>query len=78
VNGTETCRLEDALALALDGRDGVKWLGVYLAIAQDTGFRPEATQQAMQDLRRVQRLVDGQLATLRNERGQLPRGRGEA
>ncbi len=76
VNGTETCLIEDELAVALDGRDGAHWLGVYLAVARDAGFRSDATQQAMDDLRRVQRLIDADLARLRALRGALPRGRG--
>jgi hypothetical protein len=75
VNGSETCRIEDELAVALDGRDGLRWLGVYLAIAQDAGFRPEATRQALQDLRRVERAHEMTLARLRTARGALPRGR---
>ena len=76
MNGTETCLLEDDLAVTLDGRDGAHWLAVYLTIAADAGFRTDATQQAMDDLRRVQRLIDADLARLRAARGALPRGRG--
>ncbi len=75
MNGTETCTLENEIAVQLDGRDGLRWVGVFLAVLADAGIRPSDVRQAQQDLARAQRAIDAALARVRNERAALPRGR---
>jgi hypothetical protein len=69
--------MEDEIAVQLDGRDGLRWVGVFLEILLDAGIRPHDVRQAQQDLRRAQRASDLALARVRNERGELPRGRND-
>ena len=75
MDGTETCRIEDELAVQLDGRDGVRWVAVFLNILLDAGIRPQDVRQAQRDLSKAQRAIDAALARSRAERGALPRGR---
>lgn len=75
MNGRETCRLEDGIAVQLDGREGVRWVSVFLSILADAGIRSADVQQAQRDLARAQRAIDTALAALRVERAALPRGR---
>ena len=75
MDGTNTCRVEDEIAVQLDGRDGLRWVGVFLAVLADAGIRPADVRQAQQDLARAQRANDASLARVRNERAALPRGR---
>lgn len=75
MDGTETCRIEDELAVAIDGRDGARWVAVFLDILVDAGIRPADVRQAQCDLRRAQRAIDALLARSRAERGAMPRGR---
>ena len=75
MNGTETCHIEDELAVAIDGRDGARWVAVFLDVLADAGIRPNDVRQAQRDLHRAQRAIDASLARSRAERGALPRGR---
>jgi hypothetical protein len=78
MDGTETCRLEDEIAVALDGREGLRWAGIFLDIAEDAGYRPQDVRQAKRDLSKAQRAIDASLARLHADRGALPRGGGGA
>lgn len=73
-------RTEDALACALDGREGLWWVRVWVLGLAETGRRPEAgeVQAAVADCERAWRGMGRAVAHLQEQRGAMPSGRGRA
>lgn len=70
-------RTEDAIAAALDAREGLWWVRTWVLGLYETGARPDRTDvaQALRDCNRAWRGLERTVGHLRHERGKLPSGR---